>query len=225
MRLFTVSVLLAIVGGSTLAQSKVDNVLLARSFAAAKAGLYDEAALWANPRLRRCVPDEQAEHLTLEAAVGLWAACPDQELPDHFLTERARIAFVAGDFEKAEAYARGLLQDALKVPTWQGQGRYVYYGNEVLGRVSLRKGDVANAKEFLLASGQSAGDPVLKSFGPNLLLAKELLQIGERDTVLKFLDECKEGFWKFRAPQIQTWQDAIQQGKTPSFGFNLYLYW
>jgi hypothetical protein len=225
MRFFTVSVLLAILGGLVLAQSKVDSILLHRAYVDSKAGRFDEANLWANPRLRQCVTEGQADHLTLQAAVGLWEACPQHDLPQYFLPERARIAFIAGDLEKAEADARELLQDASKVPAWQGQGRYAYVSNEVLGRVALRKGDVASAKEFLLASGQSAGDPVLKSFGPNLLLAWELLQIGERDTVLRFLDECKEGFWKFRAREIQTWQDVIQQGKTPDFGFNLYLYW
>jgi hypothetical protein len=89
------------------------------------------------------------------------------------------------------------------------------------GRILLRKGDVAAAKECLLASGQTSGDPSLNSFGPNLLLARELLQVGQRDTVLRFLDECSQCFWNYRAAQIKTWQDAIQRGTILDFGQNL----
>lgn len=97
----------------------------------------------------------------------------------------------------------------------------VYYGNAVLGRVLLRKGDVAGAKECLLAAGRSIGEPVLSSFGPNLLLARELLLANEHDVVLQFLEECRDGFWKFAAERINAWEQQIQQGKMPDFGFNL----
>ena len=61
----------------------------------------------------------------------------------------------------------------------------------VLGEVALRNGNIADAAQYLIASGKSSGSPALDSFGPNLSLAKALLEV---DVVLKFFDLCK-AFW------------------------------
>jgi len=55
----------------------------------------------------------------------------------------------------------------------------------VLGRLALRDGNIAAAKAFLLEAGKSTGSPQMNSFGPNLSLAKDLLQKGEKEVVIK----------------------------------------
>jgi hypothetical protein len=217
MRLFAWLVLLTIPGGSVLAQPGAEADLNSRWYLAAKAGHYDEASLWRNFSLRECRAMDPEAPLAPQSALALLEAC--SFTTQFYLPDRAWVALVAGDLEKAETYARELLRDAPKFRPWERGGRFVYYGYEVLGRILLRKGDVAGAKECLLASGLTTGDPSLNSFGPNLLLAWELLQAGERDTVLQFLDECAQGFWKFNAVQIKVWQDVLRQGKLPDFGY------
>lgn len=64
----------------------------------------------------------------------------------------------------------------------------------VLGLVALKRGNIVDAKRYLLESGKTKGSPVLGSFGPDFMLAHALLDAGERETVAEFLTECK-GFW------------------------------
>jgi hypothetical protein len=54
----------------------------------------------------------------------------------------------------------------------------------VLGRIAVREGYIEAAKNYSIADGKNRGSPVMNSFGPNLTLAKDLLEKGERDTVL-----------------------------------------
>jgi len=49
-------------------------------------------------------------------------------------------------------------------------------------------------------------------------LAKELVERGERDTVVKYLEQCRS-FWK--NARLDDWIRTIQEGKTPNFGANL----
>jgi hypothetical protein len=51
---------------------------------------------------------------------------------------------------------------------------------KVLGRILLREGDIAGAKQELAGSAGTTGTPVERSFGPNMLLARELQEAGER---------------------------------------------
>jgi len=60
--------------------------------------------------------------------------------------------------------------------------------------VALKRGNVVDAKRYLLESGKTKGSPVLSSFGPDFILARALLDAGERETVAEFLAECKS-FW------------------------------
>ena len=117
------------------------------------------------------------------------------------LAHVAIAAYNAVDYTKAETYANELLTLA---PQYRedhsfhdrSYGDGIFYGNIVLGRVALHRDyNIPKAKAALLAAGKTPGSPVLNSFGPDMNLAKELLEIGERDTVLEFFEECRV-FWK-----------------------------
>ena len=141
----------------------------------------------------------------------------------------AKAAVEAGENQKARDYAVESLQSAdAMVAGYAKLGRIVprsslggstadYYGNFVLGRLAVLDGDVRSAEKYLLASGKTVGDPVLKSFGPNMSLALELLKHGDaqsRQVVLEFLDEVKL-FWP--TPSIDKWAAEISAGETPTF--------
>ena len=57
---------------------------------------------------------------------------------------------------------------------------------------------------------------VLVSFGPNMDLAKGLLEKGERETVLRYFELCS-GFWKDPRALLDPWKDTVKRGEVPDF--------
>ncbi len=125
------------------------------------------------------------------------------------LGSMADMAFAAGDLEKARKYAAELLEGGGKEYNWD-RGNSIHTGNSILGRIALKEGDLAKAKECLVAAGKCGGSPQLNSFGPDMTLASELLQKGERETVIKYLELCG-GFWNKAATEM--WIGEIKSGK------------
>ncbi len=132
------------------------------------------------------------------------------------LDEATKYAIEAGENAKAEQYATELLASAEKNQNDWNYGNALNIGNVILGRVALQRGDMAGAREHLLAAGNVAGSPQLDSFGPDMSLAKELFAKGDRDTVLAYLQSCGK-FWKMGADKLQKWIAIIKGGGTPDF--------
>jgi TonB family protein len=129
------------------------------------------------------------------------------------LAELAKKSVEAGALDKAASYANELLRLAPKYRDDWNYGNAIHDGNMVLGLVALRQGSVANAKQYLLESGKTAGSPQLDSFGPDFTLAKELLQKGERETVLEYLLLCRK-FWKMGTAKLDAMTEAARRGDT-----------
>jgi len=129
------------------------------------------------------------------------------------LTDLPKQALDAGALEKASSYAIELLQSANDNKGDWNYGNAIYDGNMVLGLVALRQGNIAEARRYLLESGKTPGSPQLDSFGPDLTLAQELLEMGERDAVLEFLTLCK-GFWKMGAERLDAMAGEVRKGGT-----------
>jgi tetratricopeptide (TPR) repeat protein len=103
-----------------------------------------------------------------------------------FTLQRLAVAeFEIGDDAAAERDARRLLK---MTP------REAHFGHTVLGRLALAHKDVERAKSELLASVVS--DPRTINLQPNLTLAQDLLDAGERDVVLEFLEKVRP-LWKY----------------------------
>jgi TonB family protein len=132
----------------------------------------------------------------------------------------AKAALDAGSLDKAASYAHELLQQAEANTDAWNYGNAIHDGNMVLGLVALRSGDVAQAKRYLQAAGKTTGSPQLNSFGPNMRLAKELLEKGERDAVLDYFSLCRS-FWKLGGASLDAWTAAVRAGQVPEFGANL----
>jgi tetratricopeptide (TPR) repeat protein len=134
------------------------------------------------------------------------------------LNRAAKDCFEAGEYNKAHNYATELLTAALKYPN---DCRYVtafYNAHIVLGRLALLDGDIEAAKDHLFTAVKTPAteyDP----FAPNMTLAKDLLEKGQKKSVIEFLKQCKK-FWN--QPQIiDEWIKDIQTGRMPDFGMNL----
>jgi len=136
------------------------------------------------------------------------------------LGEISKVAFNAEEYQKAEKYARELVELAEPHPTDERFGQAWHDGNMVLGRVALKRGDVAEAKRRLLKAGHTPGGGTLSSFGPNMGLAKDLLERGDKSTVIEYLQLCKK-FWSYPRNPIDQWIQTIQAGRQPDFAQNL----
>lgn len=125
----------------------------------------------------------------------------------------AKSAFDAGEIEKAKQYAERLLK-------LEDTGDSLHNGNTILGRLAIQTGDLDSACKYLLESGKTSGSPVLGSFGPSMILAKELLEKGKKDVVLEYLELCKV-FWGLDRGQLKKWMVTVNDGRIPDFGANL----
>jgi hypothetical protein len=127
-----------------------------------------------------------------------------------------RAAFEAGELERARLYADELL--------WRGQqGKgewyetpWIHHAHIFRGRVALQQHKLEEAKRELLAAGDPPGQ--FGAFGPNMSLAKELLEKGERAVVLEYLKECSQ-HWSSK--QLERWTQQVERGGMPDFGANL----
>jgi tetratricopeptide (TPR) repeat protein len=136
------------------------------------------------------------------------------------LSDLAKAAFEVGDLPKATQYANELVVMAADFPRDWNYGNAIHHGNLILGRVALRKGEVDRASDFLLKAGRTPGSPQLNSFGPNMALAKELLEKQQQKAVLEYFELCRK-FWGMHADSLDRWKTDVEAGRTPDFGGNL----
>ena len=176
------------------------------------------------------IGEEMAASEKIQELQSRWPRSPAQVLADleqdlgdkenrgYALPQLAKAAVKAGALDKASLYANELLASA-HAGDWN-DGNAIHDGNMVRGLVALRSGNVEQAAKDLIEAGKTSGSPQLNSFGPNMTLASELLEKGQRDAVLEYLTLCKK-FWTLGGSQLDTWIDAIRTGGKPDFGANL----
>lgn len=146
-------------------------------------------------------------------------ALEDERGKDALLSDLAKTAFAADQLTNARMYAEITLQ----VPPSDGDyGNRIHHGNLVLGRIAFREDNIDEAKTRLIAAGKTPGSPNLNSFGPNMTLAKDLLEKGERDIVLEYFRLCSK-FWASEQAkdQLDKWTVLVNGGRIPDFGANL----
>jgi hypothetical protein len=193
--------------------------LTVKSTTALEAGRFDEASLWWNTDLVGLVTPDQVPDLTPHQALAIMEAAQtgrSDAMVWYHTIYLARAAYAAGDLDKAKLYTEQALAGP---PSGQAlsRGREIYYGNQLLGRFLLKAGDTEGAKQRLAASGAGRGAPEINSWGPNMIFAREMLEAGQRDAVLSFLEQCRT-FWKDDFGKLDVWETAIRDGKMPDFG-------
>lgn len=173
------------------------------------------------------LPEEQERGMKL--AGGDLGVATNKVERFYALGRAAKNALRDGNVKEAEALARELAQLAPKYKNDWNYGNAVADANQVLGRIALSKGDVAEAKKRLLASADSQGSPQLNSFGPDFRLAHELAEKGERETAIAFLDSVAR-FWanpderteanskriaSEHLKQLESWKQQLRAGEVP----------
>jgi len=156
----------------------------------------------------------------LDKATKELATASTDENKFYALDSAAKESFNTGKIQDAENYANEVLKMA---PNFQGNWNYgnaIQDGNLVLGRIAAKNGQIEDAKKYLIEAGKSSGSPQMNSFGPNMSLAKDLLEKGERETVLQYFDLCRK-FWKMDYGKLDEWSKEVRAGQIPDFGANL----
>ncbi len=153
---------------------------------------------------------------------------PEPNQADSIALLKSPMAFAAleiGELNLSRKIAKEILLDNNDPCSWN-YGNVIHEANTILGRVSLRENDPEKAKHYLLESGKTPGSPQLNSFGPSFMLARELLEKGEKDVVIKYLDLVAV-FWanpdetdanykdsaRRHAAELSIWKQKIKEGK------------
>ena len=156
----------------------------------------------------------------LDRVLKALSAARTEEDRFYALGDAAKESFVLGKNKEAEAYAKELLALAPRYPKNWNYGNAIQDGNIVLGRIAVGERRIADAKHFLEEAGKSPGSPQMDSFGPNMSLAKDLLEVGEKEAVLNYFEACRK-FWEMRGSSLDEWSSDVKAGRMPEFGPNL----
>jgi hypothetical protein len=166
-------------------------------------------------------------------ATALKNAPADKRLAETVVALKGDLALAAlegGRLDTARTHATEALAANTNVKSWN-YGNIVHEMNSVLGRAALRGGNLAEARRTLLAAGATPGSPQLDSFGPRFVLAREMLDKGEKDVVIQYLDLVgkfwarddpahphRSGMAKEKAARLAKWKQEIRAGKIPTDG-------
>ncbi len=98
----------------------------------------------------------------------------------------------SGDWSRVENELEHLHQDLPAEDNHWNYGNVYHQCMTLNGLLALYKDhDLARAKAFLALSAQTPTSPQLLSFGPNMLLAKSILEHGEFEAVDSYLAGCE----------------------------------
>jgi hypothetical protein len=138
----------------------------------------------------------------------------------YLLTQCLQKKFDAGKIEDAKDSISELKLLLPKYKTNWNYGNATHKINIIMGRIALQNGNISDAKMYLIEAGKTQGSPQLDSFGPNMSLAKELLEKDQKKVVLEYFDLCRI-FWENDYGKLNTWTENLEDGKMPDFGANL----
>jgi tetratricopeptide (TPR) repeat protein len=130
------------------------------------------------------------------------------------LPNLSKTAIIIKDIDAAQKYSDELISLAGKYKDSWNYGNAIHDANMVLGLIELDSNNIAEAKHYLLKAGRTSGSPQLANFGPNLLLAKALLDIGEKQVVIEYFQLLK-AVWKNNDNRLTTWITSLEGGGTP----------
>ncbi len=140
--------------------------------------------------------------------------------PNDFLQvlNAAQACFVAGYYEDSKQFTEHLKDNWGSFDRYTTEGGMLNEYHTLMGRHALREGRREEAVEHLLKSVDvQRPSATMQSFGPNTILARELLLKGENEAVLAYLDRISE-FWK--TEPVEIWKDKINRGRIPALNIH-----
>ncbi len=158
-----------------------------------------------------------ARNPRLQLAMQKLAAATSPESRFYALGEAAKQSFAAGKVEEARKYAQELMTLLPNFQRDRDYGTAAHDAKLTLGRIALREGRTDEARRHLIESVRVPSARQM-DYGPNMSLAKDLLEKGERQVVLDYFAICRK-FWNYG--RLADWSREVKEGKIPDFGANL----
>jgi hypothetical protein len=93
----------------------------------------------------------------------------------------------------------------------------------LLGLVAFEEKDFDLARKYLFKSVTDLESPVLKTFGPSVLLAHQFSCQGDYKTVEAYLVKCKKVVIWYKLFGLSRWISSARKGNKPDFGGYIYL--
>src|SRR5438105_8846682 len=108
------------------------------------------------------------------------------------------------------SYAEKLLRE-------QGHsGDAIYTANLILSQTALDRNDLAASKRYLMEAAATTGAKSIEQNGLDTSVVRNLLQRGERDIVLEYLNRGRT-LWPQGVQFITRWEGQIKAGRMPNF--------
>ena len=115
-----------------------------------------------------------------------------------------------------KGYAERLLREHGR-PDDPNYAKTIYTGNLILAQSALDISDPAGAGRYLVDASKTTGFPAIAESGPDTSMVRALLEQGEREAVLQYLQRFHE-LWPAGDATLQRWETTIREGRTPNFG-------
>jgi len=128
-----------------------------------------------------------------------------------------------GKLDDAQRYAEELLALNSKIGRDWNQGNAIHKAHSTLGRIAIKRGDVAEGERQLTLAATSKGSPQMDTFGPNMSLPRDLLATGKpsaKAAVLAYFDHLPT-FWSMDRGAISVWRNDVEHNREPNFGAHL----
>ena len=138
----------------------------------------------------------------------------DEYIKFILLSMMGRASFELGNFNDAALYSNELLELANKYKSDWNYGNAIHDANMMLGMVALAKNDINLAKSFLIKASKTTGSPQINSFGPNLMLAKALIERNEYETAIKYFEALRQ-VWSQDNGRLTSWIESLKAGAKP----------
>lgn len=146
-----------------------------------------------------------------------------RESRDLDLEYAAYASLQSGRVDQAEALCAELTDiDPLSGQDSRPMSLARHHAHTLRGLILLDRGQLAAAKQELLASSAVPPTAELNRVGPSMQLASELLRRGERETVLQYIASARR-LWFSTAgrTRLDAWASAIKADRIPDFGTQL----
>lgn len=138
----------------------------------------------------------------------------------HDLASKMKAKFDSGNIDEARSLALNALKLVENEEMDQTNGEIIHDANMVLGRIAVVEGKIESAVDYLQKASKTVGSPALCTFGPNMSLAKDLIEKNQIDPVLEYFEACKK-FWTYGEERLSKWEEDVKNHKMPDFNANL----
>lgn len=142
------------------------------------------------------------------------ALAADRDKPS-YLADAAKAEFEAGDDQAAARDAQKAIDaaaDLVKKNPNQAAD-FINRGNSVLGRIALARGDAQEARARLRAAMNIPADANnFRANGPDMSLAQDMAEAGERDAVIAYLEASRQ-IWLYDRGLIDHYIRSLKAGK------------